>query len=61
MHIYDDEVFTMACDQFAVIADYLNIDKNDRDRLMYPKRAMAVTLPVTAAPKPFRVTGCSIT
>jgi glutamate dehydrogenase (NAD(P)+) len=46
MHIYDDEVFQMACDQFAVIADYLNIDKNDRDRLMFPKRAMAVTLPV---------------
>ena len=36
----------MACTQFAVIADYLNIDKNDRDRLMYPKRAIAVTLPV---------------
>ena len=44
--IYDDEVFQMACDQFHVIADYLNIDQNDRDRLMYPKRAMAVTLPV---------------
>src|SRR3954464_13654598 len=44
--IYDDEVFTMACDQFQVIADYLQIDKNDRDRLMLPKRAMAVTLPV---------------
>ncbi len=36
----------MACAQFAVIADYLNIDQNDRDRLMYPKRAIAVTLPV---------------
>jgi glutamate dehydrogenase (NAD(P)+) len=46
MHIYDDDVFRMACEQFQVIADYLNIDKNDRDRLMYPKRAMAVTLPV---------------
>ena len=46
MHIYDDDVFRMACAQFAVIADYLNIDKNDRDRLMYPKRAVAVTLPV---------------
>ena len=46
MHIYDDEVFRMACEQFRVIADYLNIDKNDRDRLMFPKRAMAVTLPV---------------
>src|SRR6184192_324746 len=46
MSIYDDDVFKMACDQFAVIADYLNIDRNHRDRLMYPKRAIAVTLPV---------------
>ena len=46
MHIYDDDVFRMACEQFHVIADYLSIDKNDRDRLMYPKRAMAVTLPI---------------
>jgi glutamate dehydrogenase (NAD(P)+) len=46
MHIYDDDVFKMACDQFQVIADYLNIDKNERERLMYPKRSMAVTLPI---------------
>src|SRR5213075_1058133 len=46
MTIYNDDVFQMACDQFQVIADYLEIDKNDRDRLMLPKRAMAVTLPV---------------
>jgi glutamate dehydrogenase (NAD(P)+) len=46
MTIYDDEVFKMARDQFQVIADYLSIDKNDRERLMYPKRAIAVTLPV---------------
>src|ERR671936_2470964 len=46
MHIYDDDVFRMACAQFEAIADYLNIDKNDRERLMMPKRAMAVTLPV---------------
>ncbi|MBA2623699.1 MAG: Glu/Leu/Phe/Val dehydrogenase [Chthoniobacterales bacterium] len=46
MTIYHDEVFQMACDQFQVIADYLNIEKNDRDRLMYPKRSVAVTLPV---------------
>jgi glutamate dehydrogenase (NAD(P)+) len=44
--IYDDDVFRMACAQFQVIADYLNIDNNHRDRLMYPKRAIAVTLPV---------------
>jgi glutamate dehydrogenase (NAD(P)+) len=46
MHIYDDDVFRMACAQFEAIAEYLNIDKNDRDRLMFPKRAIAVTLPV---------------
>src|SRR5919201_159609 len=46
MHIYDDDVFRMACSQFQVIADYLNIDPNDRDRLMFPKRSIAVTLPV---------------
>jgi glutamate dehydrogenase (NAD(P)+) len=46
MHIYEDDVFKMACNQFQVIADYLNIDANHRDRLMYPKRAIAVTLPV---------------
>ncbi|MEP7015002.1 MAG: Glu/Leu/Phe/Val dehydrogenase [Verrucomicrobiota bacterium] len=46
MTIYHDEVFKMACDQFQVIADYLNIDKNDREWATYPKRAVAVTLPV---------------
>ena len=44
--IYDDEVFQMACEQFRVIADYLNIDKSDREWATYPKRAIAVTLPV---------------
>src|SRR3989449_8713708 len=44
--IYDDEVFQMACEQFRVIADYLNIDKGDREWATYPKRDIAVTLPV---------------
>ena len=46
MTIYHDEIFQMACDQFTVIADYLNIDQNDREWATYPKRAIAVTLPV---------------
>ena len=46
MTIYDDEVFKMACDQFRVIADYLEIPENERDWHMYPKRSMAVTCPV---------------
>src|SRR6266508_512104 len=44
--IYDDEVFQMACEQFRVIADYLNIDQDDREWATYPKRTVAVTLPV---------------
>src|SRR6266576_3424976 len=44
--IYHDEVFQMACEQFRVIADYLDIDQNDREWATYPKRAIAVTLPV---------------
>jgi glutamate dehydrogenase (NAD(P)+) len=44
--IYDDVVFRMACEQFRVIAEYLQIEPNHRARLMMPKRAMAVTLPV---------------
>ena len=39
--IYDDEVFQMACEQFRVIADYLNIDQSDREWATYPKRAVA--------------------
>src|SRR5260370_21738483 len=44
--IYHDEVFQMACEQFRVIADYLDIDQSDREWATYPKRAIAVTLPV---------------
>jgi glutamate dehydrogenase (NAD(P)+) len=43
---YVDPAFDMACEQFRLIADYLNIDQNDRDRLLYPKRAVTVALPI---------------
>ena len=46
MRIYEDPTFTMACEQFRVLADYLNLDKNIRERMVMPKRAMAVTLPI---------------
>ena len=61
--IYDDEVFQMACEQFRVIADYLNIDQSDREWATYPKRAVAVTLPVhmdDGSTRAFRVTACNI-
>lgn len=46
MQIFSDPTFDMACEQFRVIADYLNLDANIRQRMLYPKRAVAVTLPV---------------
>ena len=36
----------MACQQFDLVADHLQIPANDRDRLKYPKRSMTVALPI---------------
>jgi len=46
MQIFADPTFDMACEQFRVLADYLNLDNELRQRILYPKRAMAVMLPV---------------
>jgi glutamate dehydrogenase (NAD(P)+) len=45
-HIYSDPTFQMACDQFGLIAEHLQIPKDLRERIMYPKRSIAVTVPV---------------
>jgi glutamate dehydrogenase (NAD(P)+) len=45
-HIYADHTFQMACDQFDLIADYLDIPANLRSRLLYPKRSVSVAVPV---------------
>jgi glutamate dehydrogenase (NAD(P)+) len=44
--IYDHPTFHMACQQFDLVADYLQIPDADRDRLKFPKRSMTVALPV---------------
>jgi glutamate dehydrogenase (NAD(P)+) len=46
MDIYADPAYAMAAEQFRVVADYLNIEPSLRERMMHPKRAVAVTLPV---------------
>ncbi len=46
MDIYADPAYTMAAEQFSVIADYLQIEPEHRERMLLPKRALAVTLPV---------------
>lgn len=46
MDIYADPAYAMATEQFRIIADHLQIEENMRQRLLHPKRAIAVTLPV---------------
>jgi glutamate dehydrogenase (NAD(P)+) len=46
MTIYTGPVFEMARQQFHVIADHLAIPQDERDRLLYPKRAIAVSCPI---------------
>ncbi len=46
MNIYSGPVFDMARTQFHSIADHLDIPADERDRLLYPKRAIAVSCPV---------------
>jgi glutamate dehydrogenase (NAD(P)+) len=36
----------MACQQFDLVADHLQIPESERARLKYPKRSMAVALPI---------------
>lgn len=44
--IYIGPVFEMAKQQFEHVADHLQIPEMDRDRLLYPKRAIAVSCPI---------------
>src|SRR5688572_22443699 len=44
--IYDHPTFHMACQQFDLVADYLQIPESDRARTKYPKRAITVALPI---------------
>ncbi|MGE0222697.1 MAG: Glu/Leu/Phe/Val dehydrogenase [Acetobacteraceae bacterium] len=46
MSLYSGPVFDMARQQFLRIADYLDIPEAERDRLLYPKRAVAVSCPI---------------
>jgi len=44
--LYDSEVFRMACRQFDQAADAINLPEEIRDRTKYPRRCIAVSLPV---------------
>jgi len=46
MQIYDHPTFNMACRQFDLVADRLQIPDSERGRLKFPKRSMTVALPI---------------
>ncbi len=46
LHFYDSPTFRMACQQFDLVADFMNIPPDDRDRLKLPKRSLSVAVPV---------------
>jgi glutamate dehydrogenase (NAD(P)+) len=46
MEIYDHPTFRMACRQFDITADLLEIPDDERARLKFPKRSLTVALPV---------------
>jgi glutamate dehydrogenase (NAD(P)+) len=45
-HIYTDPTFQMAADQFDLIAERLEVPRDLRDRLKFPKRSLSVSIPV---------------
>jgi glutamate dehydrogenase (NAD(P)+) len=46
MSIYTGPVFDMARQQFQIIADHIGMPEHERDRLLYPKRAITVSCPI---------------
>ena len=46
MSLYTGPVFEMAQQQFHLTADHLEIPESERARLLYPKRAVAVSVPI---------------
>jgi len=46
MEIYDHPTFQMACQQFDLVANHLQMPQSERDRIKFPKRSMSVALPI---------------
>lgn len=44
--LYASDVFAMACRQFDRAAEVINIPQEDRDRTKFPKRCLAISMPV---------------
>lgn len=45
-YLYDSPTFRMACQQFDMVAEFMNIPELARNLLKMPKRALAVSVPI---------------
>ena len=46
MDIYKHPTFDMACEQFDLVADILQMPQSERERVKFPKRSVTVAVPV---------------
>ena len=46
MDIYKHPTFDMACEQFDLVADHLQMPQEHRERVKFPKRSLTVAVPV---------------
>src|SRR4051794_15907819 len=46
MDIYKHPAFDMACEQFDLVADLINMPQSERERVKFPKRSLIVAVPV---------------
>lgn len=46
MEIYKHPTFDMACEQFDLVADHLQMPQEHRERVKFPKRSLTVAVPV---------------
>ena len=46
MDIYKHPTFGMACEQFDLVTDLLQMPQSDCERVKYPKRSLTVAVPV---------------
>ena len=46
MDIYKHPTFDMACEQFDLVADLLQMPQSERERVKFPKRSLTVAVPV---------------
>ena len=46
MDIYRHPTFDMACEQFDLVADLLQMPQSERERVKFPKRSLTVAVPV---------------